>query len=147
MALQREFTSTSAVTAHCSLRIRDALVRSRDSYLKLKSWTRRVPTHLRSKSVGSEVQMASNNMGIGRYNSGDFAGAGTFFDLSAEIASRLTPPTPWPFTMRRSATRKQETSTWQSRVQGLRRHSIPGSQCLSCSSATCSETTAGKKRH
>ena len=34
-----------------------------------------------------QVQMASNNTGIGRYNTGDFAGAGTFFDLSAEIAS------------------------------------------------------------
>jgi len=33
-----------------------------------------------------QVQMASNNMGIGKYNTGDFAGAGAFFDLSADIA-------------------------------------------------------------
>jgi tetratricopeptide (TPR) repeat protein len=65
----------------------DALVRSRDSYMKAQeldtkgSYTSEIQIGL------GQVQMASNNMGIGRYNSGDFAGAGTFFDLSAEIAS------------------------------------------------------------
>ena len=81
------FTSTSAVTAHCSLRIQTPLVRSRDSYMKAQELDKK-GSYASEIQIGlGQVQMASNNMGIGRYNSGDFAGAGTFFDLSAEIAS------------------------------------------------------------
>lgn len=65
----------------------DALVRSRDSYMKAQELDKK-GSYASEIQIGlGQVQMASNNMGIGRYNSGDFAGAGTFFDLSAEIAS------------------------------------------------------------
>ena len=65
----------------------DALVRSRDSYMKAQELDKK-GSYASEIQIGlGQVQMASNNMGIGRYNTGDFAGAGTFFDLSAEIAS------------------------------------------------------------
>ena len=65
----------------------DALVRSRDSYMKAQELDKK-GSYASEIQIGlGQVQMASNNMGIGRYNSGDFAGAGMFFDLSAEIAS------------------------------------------------------------
>lgn len=65
----------------------DALVRSRDSYMKAQELDTK-GSYASEIQIGlGQVQMASNNMGIGRYNSGDFASAGSFFDLSAEIAS------------------------------------------------------------
>lgn len=65
----------------------DALVRSRDSYMKAQELDKK-SSYASEIQIGlGQVQMASNNMGIGRYNTGDFSGAGSFFDLSAEIAS------------------------------------------------------------
>ena len=65
----------------------DALVRSRDSYMKAQELDKK-GSYASEIQIGlGQVQMASNDMGIGRYNTGDFAGAGTFFDLSAEIAA------------------------------------------------------------
>ena len=65
----------------------DALVRSRDSYMKAQELDKK-SSYASEIQIGlGQVQMASNNMGIGRYNTGDYSGAGSFFDLSAEIAS------------------------------------------------------------
>ena len=64
----------------------DALVRSRDSYMKAQELDSK-GSYASEIQIGlGQVQMASNNMGIGKYNTGDFAGAGAFFDLSADIA-------------------------------------------------------------
>ena len=65
----------------------DALIRSRDSYMKAQELDKK-GSYASEIQIGlGQVQMASNNMGIGKYNTGDFAGAGAFFDLSADIAS------------------------------------------------------------
>ena len=65
----------------------DALVRSRDSYMKAQELDKK-GSYASEIQIGlGQVQMASNNMGIGRYNTGDFSGAGAFFDLSADIAA------------------------------------------------------------
>lgn len=65
----------------------DALVRSRDSYMKAQELDKK-GSYASEIQVGlGQVQMASNNMGIGKYNTGEFARAGSFFDLSADIAS------------------------------------------------------------
>ena len=65
----------------------DALERSRDSYVKAQELDKK-GSYASEIQVGlGQVQMASNNMGIGKYNTGEFARAGSFFDLSADIAS------------------------------------------------------------
>ena len=65
----------------------DALVRSKDSYLKAQELDTK-GSYASEIQVGlGQVQMAASNTGIGMYNTGDFGSAGAFFDLSAEIAS------------------------------------------------------------
>ena len=64
----------------------DALVKSKDSYLKAKELDSK-GSYAQDHQIGlGQVQMAASNAGIGGYNSGDFMRAGSMFDLSAEIA-------------------------------------------------------------
>ena len=65
----------------------DALVRSKESYMKAQELDTK-GSYAQEIQIGlGQVQMAASNAGIGRYNTGDFGSAGSFFDLSAEIAA------------------------------------------------------------
>lgn len=64
----------------------DALVRAKESYFKAQELDAR-GSYKSEIQVGlGQVQMAASNAGIGNYNSGNYASAGAFFDLGAEIA-------------------------------------------------------------
>jgi tetratricopeptide (TPR) repeat protein len=64
----------------------DALVRSKDSYMKAQELDTK-GSYAQEIQIGlGQVQMAASNAGIGHYNTGEFGSAGSFFDLSAEIA-------------------------------------------------------------
>ena len=64
----------------------DALVRAKESYFKAQELDAR-GSYKSEIQVGlGQVQMAASNAGIGNYNSGNYASAGVFFDLGAEIA-------------------------------------------------------------
>ena len=64
----------------------DALMRAKESYFKAQELDAR-GSYKSEIQVGlGQVQMAASNAGIGNYNSGNYASAGVFFDLGAEIA-------------------------------------------------------------
>ncbi len=64
----------------------DALMRAKESYFKAQELDAR-GSYKSEIQVGlGQIQMAASNAGIGNYNSGNYASAGVFFDLGAEIA-------------------------------------------------------------
>ena len=64
----------------------DALVRAKESYFKAQELDARGSYKSEIQMGLGQVQMAASNAGIGNYNSGNYASAGVFFDLGAEIA-------------------------------------------------------------
>ena len=64
----------------------DALVRAKESYFKAQELDARGSYKSEIQMGLGQVQMAASNAGIGNYNSGNYASAGAFFDLGAEIA-------------------------------------------------------------
>ena len=65
------------VTAHCLLLTQMHSCGPSDSYMKAQELDKK-GSYASEIQIGlGQVQMASNNMGIGRYNSGELAGAGT----------------------------------------------------------------------
>jgi len=64
----------------------DALVRAKESYFKAQELDARGSYKSEIHMGLGQVQMAASNAGIGNYNSGNYASAGAFFDLGAEIA-------------------------------------------------------------
>ena len=65
----------------------DALTRAKDSFMKAMELDPK-GSYSQETTIGlGQVQMQASNAGIGNYNAGNFAAAGAFFDLSAEIAN------------------------------------------------------------
>ena len=95
----------------------DALVRSRDSHMKAQELDKK-GSYASEIQIGlGQVQMASNNMGIGRYNVEILRAQGSFFDLSADIASAFDATDTMAIYNAALCYEKAVTSTWRWRYR------------------------------